>query len=478
MFTAILVDDEYWALQGIREIFPWKENGFRVVAQTTKSTEALKLIFSIKPDVVFTDIRMPKISGIELMKRIRDAGMDTEFIVISGFDEFTYAQQALRQGAFDYCLKPIDLTSSADLLSRLAKRLDRKREKRDSEIFEILMNGSDASGKNLIGEGLKHSRKFYQAVVSVDSGWAENGEVEACLQGKDFLPVRIGKSRMLYFINLDEDITDRLKEQSFSGASVGISTISPDPDDFQKLYTEADTAAANGFLTEKGGVFTYQSRNVLQTEKLISRLIPQIAQKDWKALKKLIDEIPTFSRSNGLGIQDLVSLWNQIQLYLCKKYPYDKNHMMPDITGYQMLLHQFSDIGAFTESLYAQIREAGAGPSNSGAAPNAAFQELLRFIEEHYQEPLYLRDLAKKYYLNQSYCCYLFRKYTGKTFTEYLNSCRVGHRKELLSNMTLSIEQISQKIGYNDYFYFNKVFKKYCGITPAKFRKSYQGQLV
>ena len=477
MFSAILVDDEYWALRGIHEAFPWEKAGFRVAAQTTKSTEALELILREEPDVVFTDIRMPKISGIELMEKVREAGLNTEFVIISGFADFTYAQQAIRQGAFDYCLKPLDLESSAELLNRLTKHLKTKREKKDNEIFEILMSGTYEAGEKVIRAGLKSSGKFYQAVVAIGDGAEENRGAEELPAYADALPVRLGSNKMLYLINSDGDVAGRLGKQEFFHASVGVSRTSERPDAFPRLYMEADAAASGGFILETDGLFPYRNRNIEQTGKLVSILVSETAQKDFERLKESISGIPEFFRSNNLGINDLVYLWNQVELYLYKKYPYAEGGLM-EFTDYQMLLYQFPNIGAFTESLYAQIREAGSGPEEAGASSNAAFKNLLQFMQEHYSEPLYLRELAKKYYLNQSYCCYLFKKHTGKTFTEYLNHCRVERAKELLADADLSVEQISQQVGYGDYFYFNKVFKKYCGITPAKYRKSNLGQIV
>ncbi|MDR2078342.1 MAG: response regulator [Treponema sp.] len=102
MYRVLLVDDEPWALAGLRKIFKWHEKQFEISGETTDSVEALDLIRRQKPDAVFTDIRMPEISGIELMKLIRGEGLDIEFIIISGFAEFSYAQESLRLGAFDF----------------------------------------------------------------------------------------------------------------------------------------------------------------------------------------------------------------------------------------------------------------------------------------------------------------------------------------------------------------------------------------
>ena len=108
MYTVLLIDDEPRILRGLHKTFKWGEMGFEVIAETTDSVKALELIFSLNPDVVFTDIRMPEIDGIELMKKVRAKGLDTEFVVISGFAEFEFAREALKVGALDYIMKPLD----------------------------------------------------------------------------------------------------------------------------------------------------------------------------------------------------------------------------------------------------------------------------------------------------------------------------------------------------------------------------------
>lgn len=95
LYRVILVDDEPWTLMGITKTFKWEEKGFRVIKKTTKAREALEEILSKQPEVVFTDIRMPEMTGLELMKKARENGIRSEFVIISGFSEFAYAQEVI-----------------------------------------------------------------------------------------------------------------------------------------------------------------------------------------------------------------------------------------------------------------------------------------------------------------------------------------------------------------------------------------------
>lgn len=124
MHTVFLVDDEPWTLQGLRQSFDWSTMGFSVIGESTDSAEALEMIDRLHPDVIFTDVRMGEISGLDLIRIARSKNNPAVFVFISGYADFIYAQEALHHGAFDYLLKPIHLDEAAKLLQRINLHLD------------------------------------------------------------------------------------------------------------------------------------------------------------------------------------------------------------------------------------------------------------------------------------------------------------------------------------------------------------------
>jgi YesN/AraC family two-component response regulator len=251
----MLIDDEPWTMVYLKKMFQWKEKGFEVVAEMQNSMEALELADRIHPDVIFTDIRMPIMSGIDLIQELKRRGSRSEFVIVSGFAEFAYAQEAVKLGAFEYCLKPTSTEKAAELLSRLANHLESKS----------------------------------PSVLAADESQVLPEELETSLQAE-----------------------------------------------------------------EEG---------------------------------------------------------------------------------------------------------------------RAHFYNMLIYIKRNFSEKLQLKDLAKQFYLNSNYCCYLFSKFTGMTFSEYVTDIRMKEAARLLQYHHFTIVEIAKKSGYPDYFYFNKVFKKYYGVTPSDYRK-------
>ncbi|MBW7459667.1 response regulator, partial [Paenibacillus sepulcri] len=131
MYSVILVDDEVFTRKGLMKLIDWEACGFQVVDEADNGEDALELIRRLRPDLVITDIRMPVLDGMELIRRIVEENEASPvFIIISGYDDFKYAQQAVRYGVHDFIVKPIDEHEFSDALRKLNDRLGRLREER------------------------------------------------------------------------------------------------------------------------------------------------------------------------------------------------------------------------------------------------------------------------------------------------------------------------------------------------------------
>jgi len=138
MYKVMIVDDESWAIRGIRNAFDWDKHGFEIIGQFTSAFKAWEAIREKKPDLVFTDIRMPDISGLDLMKRAKAHDPDIEFVIVSGYAEFEYAQEALRCGALNYFLKPLDIDIADPFIAKLAMHFSERSAARNHLLLDAL----------------------------------------------------------------------------------------------------------------------------------------------------------------------------------------------------------------------------------------------------------------------------------------------------------------------------------------------------
>lgn len=126
MYRAFMCDDEMWILLSLKNLIDWQEEGFFICGEATDGLKAWERIRNLQPDLIFSDIKMPGMDGIELVRKVREEGIGAEIIIISGYSEFQYAKAAMQYGCTDYLLKPIDEEELLDCIRRVRQRLDEK----------------------------------------------------------------------------------------------------------------------------------------------------------------------------------------------------------------------------------------------------------------------------------------------------------------------------------------------------------------
>ena len=156
MYSVYIIDDEIMALNDIINMIPLIEHGFELIGSNTDAQTALAEIIERKPDIVFTDLKMPVYDGIELIARIREHGLHTEFIMLSAFDEFDACRSFYRRGGFDYLLKPLDQWNVALVLERLSRKIALKRNQTPSILFTP---SHSQSFDDLVAYVIKHFNK-------------------------------------------------------------------------------------------------------------------------------------------------------------------------------------------------------------------------------------------------------------------------------------------------------------------------------
>ncbi len=480
MYSVIIVDDEPWGLVGTRNAFHWNLHGFEIVAEFTNSEEACDYIRNNRPDVVFTDIRMPKYSGIDLTRMAREAGIDTEFVIISGFAEFSYAQEALKFGALDYCLKPIDIEKTDELLDKVYQHVHKKNRIIGNSILEALISNDQKELARYRSIIFKSPGKFWYAVIMYTK--IENDSIikpeliSEFTNGEKFLGVKVGSGKMLYIVNSDEEIVfraDMFKEfLKYGILSIGSSRKENSLKNPEKLIKEADMAALKTFVTGREGLFYYED-NTKAVKPLVKALQNAVETRNYEEIYGMLENLKKEFIVNQLGMTEVVYLWNQIISPIINNYIEEDCCSGLEYLNYSELSHRFADfesLCSFLLEVFMTLEQQYDVSMNEKEIIHY-FEQLVKYIDEHYDQELYLKDLSARFYLNQFYCCKLFKKILGKTFSEYVLSVRINRACQLIKNTTLSIEEIALKVGYVDYFYFNKVFKKQCGITPAKYRK-------
>ncbi|THF75235.1 response regulator transcription factor [Cohnella fermenti] len=481
MYKVLIADDEPWVAYGISRLIDWTSEGFEVIGEVYDGASALAQVREARPDVVISDIRMPGLDGIELLEEIRKLGSGTQVVLVSGYSEFEYAQRALRLGAFDYLLKQIDKEQLRETMARLRERLDDKRQASSwvdqqlGELFELLNSDSDTEIGRFYACRETSEYPNYRVVSVHYEQPADIGDMKE-IRGMGSLSgfaMRTGQQRWTLLLNYDEtepaDLLELIEKRLGSASHIGISTLGRASDSLSRLYREADTALFTSLLYPGLRVARYRANEPLAGASAhLLRLELAIREQATDRIKEIVREIEQECLRQQPNAEQVTSVYNQIVALLHKYYGQDEAFPDPEFMSYS----QLGRLGDPADSIFERVRTA----FDRQAEPDFPIvreqvKSVMSFIDIHFTDDLSLGVIAKRLNLSLGYLSFLIKKETGRTYSEYVSFKRIALAKELLANEALSIHEIVERVGYKDYFHFNKLFKKHVGVTPSKYRK-------
>ncbi|MFF2479391.1 response regulator [Paenibacillus sp. NPDC058071] len=472
MYRALIVDDESWVIESLKDLIDWGQYGFEVVGQATSGGEALDVIRERQPDVVFTDIRMPEMNGLELIRRGKSLDRPIRFVVVSGYAEFAYAQKALSYGAVAYCLKPFDEMEIAGVLLKLKGMLDGGAKPDKEQLLQRLLDEPE-------GERQERLLKTLGEAGVLD--WIRKGIVPVVALGSEKLPlpesgiVRLvtGTAKAAYMMSREQaesmlPVWRSALPEGLSGIGIGSETM-----EWQALTNalqEADTAAYQSFVSGTTGVSRLRNAGEGELNGRLAVLRAAAEGKDGKGVKESLVQIGELFAAGELNIRHAFKVYN-----LTASLLYDLERKETILYGYEQLVRTFADIFAMLEEL---SRMADASLSQQQAFPvtesrNQAFNPILQYVTENFASDLSLQQLSSRFFLNPSYISQLFKKETGETLTAYVARLRIDHACELLVRSDANVQEIAEQIGYRDYFYFTRLFKKLTAQTPTQYREGH-----
>ncbi|MEY8338555.1 response regulator [Lachnospiraceae bacterium 62-35] len=520
MIKAILADDEDIIREGISSFIDWDSLGIKLVGQASNGVEARELIEVACPEIIITDVKMPRMSGIELLALAKEKQPDCIVIMISSYDQFEYAQQSLNLGAFAYILKPIDTDKLIALLKEAVEKikkqssqkqiLDTYKDVLEQTQLEVLDNKLKAMvfGGNTEGltEGEKDYLKKFQhfIVVSVHADKpvfheeAFTKELEKKLekwisqQEAEIKRFR-NQSRMTIFCILQKEKKEisysrlcYIYGQYYREAVLGISMKADSVESLAEAYKQSMEAAEYRFFVEETVIF-YE--NVNQQMHFSFQDMP-----DWSRQVRDCLKGKTEGKSQEEAVREIT---NRFLTYMYEKKP--SGFMVRAAVSAILLelLHGLREQGGKPEDLFLNVSDAFVSILNernpalqveklyealhSGAEyisrleklkPNSVVYKARRYIEGNYQNPnLRIDDVANHVFINPSYFSTIFSRECQISFGDYLTKIRMEKALQLLKTTNQKVYEIAEQVGYQNVSWFNVAFKKYTGMKPGDVRK-------
>ncbi|WP_142830804.1 response regulator transcription factor [Planococcus soli] len=500
---VLIVDDEMLIRQGIINYIDWEQEGFQIVGEASNGKEALQLIAEFSPHIVVTDIVMPIMDGIDLVREGKKAFPDTEFIVLSSFENFDYVRSTFQNGVADYILKPkLNGPELLKILNRVVSRIPDlqhcasavKPERSTEELLENMISGYDLSLDQTVSADALPNSRF--ALVGVHGKNLDPIQLKMAVEQSVPREFRIfslasSESETMLLLNFNPDQLDSIKRTIENQAAES-------PDATWMLFEPFDAIGDikrvhdEGILKMKKYIFYLPDTRVFSYDKLpeenekqdnfdLNHFIELFKDRLFNAaftyLEDHVDYLAGRYNNDSFEFKSFLGniVFNVIVLLDAMKY--DTQELEQKKYGYfsdineaahaNRALEQFN---GFLESVRAiMLFGDKANESNN-------LDKILGYIEQHYTEPLRLSEIANHFHFNASYLSSYFSTHHKEGFSEYLNRVRIKKSMELLENSTVSISNISGMVGYSEHSYFCKVFKRITGMSPGSYRKELQAR--
>lgn len=509
----LIVEDEIKIRVGIGKLIT-SLTKHEVIAEARNGREGLEMFLRYKPELVITDIRMPEMDGLEMLRAIRREGGRVHAVILSGYAEFEYARTAIELGVTDYLLKPIGVEDVTGLLEKIEKC-----------IAQEVNDGSRGSVESCLGSLYMEEGEDVGALSEAlqwkkgESGSAEKHNVIGLYLGY------IGAAAADYRERFAESLQDIIGH--FPGCSVytvmidrlreilcmGIFATEEEQKDFEQMFTRRILQGGN-FRNGTAVWSCTKADDLVQLPDGMKHVRDYLSYADLVTPKELISERTV----KEIAFEDFIypgELEKNMKSAICsgktelleqgaeafREY-FRKHKFQPEYTvhGYlklfSFLMNLLQEIDAASYEqlqnmcILSQISDARIRTEMENCLEdvikfiinsqykkedirNYTIKRAINYIREHYQESISLEGIAMRLEITPEYLSTLFNKEVGINFSAFLKEFRISHAKRLLAGTDLKIYEIAEKVGYGDPKYFMRVFKEVQGISPKEYRQNH-----
>ncbi len=528
MYTIVIADDEAELRQALIRRIDWDEVGFQVVGEAENGAEALELVEKLEPDLLLTDVRMPFMSGIELARAVREIRPNIQIAFLSGFDDFTYAQQAIQYNIISYLLKPISSKELTEELKKIKKKIDEKFEEFTRKNAEqeqqnlvaffmplLLDSFSDGQSKEreraLVQEAVRRgfikqesAHMYYTVlVISFRDEEGNNRTIEDAVNAINmilrkymhyvsfytdgrivYMLAGTKASQEKYLHIIVEDITQSVKRIMNLTTFIGVSRMVSELEHCHEAYLEAMDAFGYSGRSDTGVSFisdiertaTFDQETVQAAVNRIESLLRSGTEEELHSyldqLFAQLEEEDTPAMNIQLVMVQLIAAVFRVVYAVADSEAVQNLQKSSPFLG-QLFLESPREMEERYKAFCLMAREVAA--EHRKKSGSVICDQALAIMENRFADPeLSLNSISAEISVSPNYLSTLIKRSTGNTFIDLLTRKRMETAKELLLGTSMKIREVSEKCGYNDQHYFSYCFKKYEGISPNACRRKFE----
>lgn len=526
----MLVEDDFVVRRGIHYSVEWEAYGIDICAEAVNGRDGLLLAEEHKPDLIITDIRMPIMDGLQFTEKLRSIQPDTCVVILSGYDDFVYAKQAIHMGVNEYLLKPIDADELLKCVIRLrdeicARKKENARQSNQQNLVESLrpeihdnllqklVHTSFAKKTEKILDSLAYYEIIFEAPeylavilavenyllltrnhteeerLEINSGI--RGIIRDCFEGFAVAEAFENENHQFGILLNFEPVSDsylkdryvhlisRIQSEIGFICAIACGTRKTSAKELCISYQEAVTALRGHLCKSNVHVFEYDTslktqKAFLEIQEEEKKLIENIQRYDSGKVQESLADIFRKAVQEGKTINEVkeacirlisavFSCLNEMNVPLPEK-EFSYSDILTTIQSSHTLHYLQQYLSGFLLSI-SKVQSQLEQNKYSQLVKKA-----IEYTEKHYSEALSVKTISMELFITPNYFSQIFKSQTGDNYTDYVNKVRVHHAIALLKDPRRKVYEVAEQVGYQNYKYFNTVFKKVTGLSPKEYR--------
>ena len=474
MLKILLADDEELFRESLKQLIMWDKLNAVLYGEADNGETALELMKRQPPDIALVDINMPKLNGIDFIKKSKAVCPDTKIVIISGYDKFEYAQKAIRLGVSSYLLKPINEQELDECLRNLAFEIEQEKQHVSEQIRSrervlksqliarryylknLLFKEENKKRENMVNLGFEDNHDYI--VLTGRMGTEENrfwqqymetGAAEEIPEQYHLDVVEDDKKNLVFILSGEKGLIDRnmalelvqrvrgvLQENGLYQSTFGIGNMHEEVSGVYDSYQESlevlpyDLSGSSSMVAEYQGHegTEFQESRFLREQKL--QLKKYMNQREKLRLSEEMRQKKMFKNLEE------IKTYTELKTYILNEYRIECDYVKQDTA----------------EKIPEKVKQ------------------VTDYIESYYSnEELSVGEISKKFFLNYNYLCVLFKKHMGMTINDYIFEVRMQNALNLMNASAVSVQEVAVSVGFLNVNYFSKCFKKKFGVPPSEY---------
>ena len=505
MLKVVIIDDEQIQRDGMKTIIEWESYGFCIVGEANNGFSGIQVVQKEKPDIVLVDVKMPEMSGIEMISNLKENNVRAKFIILSGYSDFAYTKKAILLGVDAYLLKPLEEDELINLLKSIREKIKEENvlegylEKgKQFTLNDFIIKTIESTYENKI---IPYSRaeietrigppNYSVAIINITSGSAQlNEQVVEFLQKRGIFAY--ARSEVVAVLSLKSNQTGKQKLTALLsqmkclkgihmfvvlGSSVKASGM------INVSFKEAKELMLNKFLFSHLSIvspddFSSQKENdekkVERTKTIFQKMTVAVQIMDMEYISVGIQELKKEYYSGFYSESEIKSCFCNLLVSLLSKASVKTSST--EYINSESALEMVYSMNNLDELLkYVECELNRLANVLGDMSADTTIKRVGHYVERNYNNRLTLDILGVMFGYSSVYLGKIFKQYTGVSFNQYLEKLRINEAKKMLSG-DMKVYQIAEKVGFSSNDYFCSIFKRSEGLSPTEYKQNMQDQ--